>query len=349
MTNRAYEPSGWLAELWLPLSPRGGLAAVLAFALLTWLAQAAGLLGIFLAWVLLFGFARHLIDVLVARAEARPWPVPSAESFNPFHEAWRFQIAILAFATLVAALVLLAGGFWQKLAAAVLLGALPANLALAAVQANPWRWFDLPAVWRLITKLGVDYLVLLSFCIGIVVLALFVIGDVSRPLGHVVETYALVFAFSSVGALLYRSRERLGLDVRRAPEKMAERADARVAKRWQDSLQLGYHYFSRGNETGGRTVLRDLMQGENESPELISWLVGEISQWENPRPLLLLAPRVIELQLERGNQADAFFVLEMCLERDAVFTRQFRNRREIADAASAAGRLDLADALLGSL
>ena len=208
----------WLNEWWLPVSPRAGLAGTLGFGVLIWLAWSAKLMGLFLAWVLLFGLSRYLVNVLIARAAGESWPVPDAASFNPFHEARRFGIAVLAVATVVLAHVLAPLGSVPALVAILLLVALPAMLALSAVDLDPMRWFDVTAQSRLIGRLGRHYVVLLLQWLALVLILPLISRQLDGPLFFATFIYAYVFLHSSVGGLLYRQRERIGLDVARAPE-----------------------------------------------------------------------------------------------------------------------------------
>ena len=335
------ELRAWLMEFWLPISPRGGLAATLTFTVLIFLARAAGLFGIFLAWVLMFGFARHLVDVLDARANGSKWPVPEAEAFNPFHETRRFAIAVFACATVVAVLVLVQHGGASVAAGVALLALIPAMLALSAVDFDPWRWFDIPAQLRFIARTGWHYAALLVAWL----LLLLMLGNAGRAPGLVVyllDTYTFVFVFSSVGGLVYRSRNSIGHIAPRAPEVREAKAERRILQRWQRSLSLAYQYFSRGNEVGGRGVLANLIDAEANEPDFLPWLFAELSDWEEPRPMLLLAPKLIDEYLEAGDKAAALEVASRCLSADPAYSRSFRNRAAIAAAALELGRADLA-------
>ncbi|MEM8982542.1 MAG: hypothetical protein AAGC71_05925 [Pseudomonadota bacterium] len=334
-------PSGWLADLWLPLSPRGGLAALAIFAVLHWLASAAGLLGLFLMWVLLFGFSRFLIDVLVARSVDHPWPVPSAESFNPFHEWWRFGIAVLAVFTLAVAYAFASSGPLWALLALVILAHVPAALALSAIDADPARWFDIPSQWRFVRRVGSSaYARLVVVWLVVVGLAGLLARGQGLLLSIAIETYAMLALVTSVGGLVYRSREALGLDHRDLPEAREQReTQARLQPR-SAMLERAYSFFSRGNEQSGRAVLQELLNDIGAEP--LDWLVDELRGWEDPRALLLVAPLAIDRRLAAGDDVAALALADECARRDPVFVRQFRNRPVIATLARRLGRDDVA-------
>ncbi|MEM1264233.1 MAG: hypothetical protein AAGH76_17675 [Pseudomonadota bacterium] len=333
-------PSDWLADVWLPLSPRGGLVALVVFVALRWLATSAGLMGIFLFWVLLFGFSRYLIDVLLARAIDQPWPVPGAESFNPFHEVWRFAIALLTLVTFAVAVALGSSGIAWAMVAVAVLSHVPAALALSAMDADPLRWFDIQAQWRFMRRVGGPYLQLVVIWLVVIGLAMALAARANQLLGIAIETYAILVLVTTVGGLVFRSRTVLELTHRDLPEEQAERAYVQQLKPRAAKLERAYAFFSRGNEQSGRAVLQELLTDIGTEP--LDWLLGELQGWEDPRALLLVAPLAIDRLLGTGDDVAALALAEICADRDPAYVRQFRNRDAIATVATRLGRADIA-------
>jgi hypothetical protein len=82
-------------ELLYPFTDVAILAAMITFALLAELADAARILGLWLALIILPAFFRYALYLLEARAHGRAAPVPGIEMFNLFENFWALFPAVL--------------------------------------------------------------------------------------------------------------------------------------------------------------------------------------------------------------------------------------------------------------
>ena len=82
-------------ELIYLLADMAGLVAIVTFALLAALADAAGRLGIWLALIILPAFFRYALYLLDARANGRAAPVPGIEEFSLVDNFWAVFPAVL--------------------------------------------------------------------------------------------------------------------------------------------------------------------------------------------------------------------------------------------------------------
>ena len=91
-------PSDALREVLYPISDSAIVLAMLVFWLLGSLARAAGLLGIWLAFILLPAFFRYALYLLEACAQGRDAPALGIELFNWAENFWSlFPLLLLLF------------------------------------------------------------------------------------------------------------------------------------------------------------------------------------------------------------------------------------------------------------
>ncbi|MEM7278822.1 MAG: hypothetical protein AAF385_11925, partial [Pseudomonadota bacterium] len=284
----------FVKELLFPLRNSALLSMIVATTLLLSLARAAKLFGLVLGLLVSLALLKYLIDVLQARAMNRKVPVPDVDTFNPGLQVWKLGVAVVTF-VFVFAIHHAASGFGSAgaLAATVIsLAVWPAMVINASISQNVAAMFAVPTLVKIAQAMGRRY-----WAIGLAMLcslAMWQLTDhyLNTLLGSVLANYAQVMVYSFAGAMVYHSRDELGLDVRRSPEGKEQRRITEVERRRYAYLDRAYVMFSRGNAAGGKHVLNDLVESEPASLAFDRWIFDILADWSEPTAMLLFAPRL---------------------------------------------------------
>jgi len=341
--------------LW-PLRPTP-LLLILVFTLGLLLANAAGLIGIPLAIVLVSWFFKYcfvLFDALVAGADEPP--VLSVEMVNPIDEQRPLAqaIALAAAASLLAWLQARAGRPALVLGAVLLLALLPANIALLGVSGNPFHAASPPALLRLIRGLSWRYLYLvLALVLGAA--SLYGMWHRGLPLALLLAGTQLAFlvAFTLLGAVLHDNRLMLGLETRTRAERRGERERRDHAARRRQMLDDSYAQLRlRRIEAASREIESWLAREcTNETAlEEYSVLLAAVSSWDDATLADRLANAYLALLLARGATGRALEVLEARLAASRGFVpAPAPLARRLGELADLAGKRALGRALRARL
>ncbi len=337
----------FLKELVFPLRDAALLGAIVVTTLLLSLAKAAGFFGIALGFVVSVGLLKYLIDVLQARALNKKAPVPDGDTFNPGLQVWKLGVAAVTFIFVVAIHHAAAGfGVAGALAATMIcLAVWPAMVINASLSHNVAAMFAVPTLVKIAQAMSLRY-----WAIGLAMLcslAMWQLTDhyLNSLLGSVLANYSQVMVYSFAGAMVYRSRDELGLDVRRSPEGKEQRRVTEVERRRYSYLDRAYVMFSRGNSAGGKHVLSELLESEPASLAFDRWIFTILADWSEPSAMLLFAPRLIDGLIEAGEKGEALSVFSRCLAKDAAYARGHRQRERLLEIADALGNTALRDKL----
>ena len=154
-------PRGLAKEIAYPLTDMTVLVAMVAFALLSALAQAAGILGLWLAVLLVPASFRYLLALLEARANGRAAPVATIEMFNIADNFWTLAPLVIFAVAIWGGFLLAQQGFTAaaRLAGLAVFVVLPASLAILAITRSPFESLN-PAAWiRMARACSADYVI----------------------------------------------------------------------------------------------------------------------------------------------------------------------------------------------
>ena len=335
-------------EIAYPLTDMTVLLAMVAFALLWGLAQAAGILGLWLAILLVPALFRYQLAILEARANGRAAPVAGVEMFNIADNFWTLAPLVI-FAVAIWGGVLLAHAGFS--AAARLLGlalfvVLPASLAILAITRSPLESLN-PLAWvRMARACGADYVIaavvppLMAF-----LLSLLPLDALPTVLRNLLWSYPAFLLCTLTGAALYANevayRIRIPDPVEPGEVEISSRLDAERGR----ALNHAYGFVSRGNLDGGLAHVRAAIDNDADPEAARRWYFERMLEWESKRGALFYAQDYLGWLLAEEREAEAMKLLTRCFLEDPTF----RPRPPDREAALAIARRLHRDDLLENL
>lgn len=333
-----------IRELLFPLTDTVLLIAIISFALLTALAAAAGLPGLWLGVILVPALYRYLLMLLEARALGKSTPVAGIEVFNIIDNFWSLTPLILLALSIW-------GGFLlhravSPLAAqsfiAVLLVILPASLAILALTRSPVESLNPLAITRMIRACGPGYAVLPAV---MALSGLLVAFLAFSPLPSVVVTaggyYAMFLTFSMTGAVLHARNVRFAISIPDAREPDGETIRQRSLAARRQVLTHAYGFASRGNREGGLAHIRQALCEEDDSDDAWRWYFAAMLEWESKDAALMLGQEYLTRLLQERRDVEAVKLMSRCVLADGRFRPLPDDREAARDLASRLGRDDL--------
>lgn len=310
------KPARVLREVFFPLTDRAAALAMLAFAALFWLADLAGLFGLWLSLVLLPAFFRYALYLLESRAQRQQTPVPGIELFSWVENFWSlFPLVFLCIVTWASwyLLVNLSRSAVLILLAIFLL-AYPASLAVLGVTRSPLDSLNPVVIFRMIRACGADYFwipaVLLVALLGFSFLPLL---PLPVFLLYVAGVYLFFLLFSLTGAVLGEKRIADAVEIE-APLQYTDEQNAEMllAKR-RKVADHAYGMISRGNRDGGFAHLRQWIATESDSSGSASWFFNEMMRWETKDAALFFAQECLAHFLHHDEDRPALKLIARCL------------------------------------
>jgi hypothetical protein len=322
--------------------------AIVVFWLLGSLADAAGLLGLWLAAVLLPAFFRYALYILEARAHGRDAPVLGVELFNWIENFWSLMplLLLVALALIVDFLADNAGPVVAAAAVGVSLVVLPASLGVLGLTHSPLTCLNPAAMLRLVRAVGASYL-----WIPAVVMALSALFLVATRFGlpqlfvNLAGIYVFFTMFSMTGALLkaHRIDQEVDIPEPRLPDATDLEA-ARAAER-KKVANHAYAFVSRGNRDGGLRHIDTWLRENGASDDAWYWFLDEMLTWEFTDAALLFAQRLLGRLLRQGSELEFTKLLARCLMVDSRFRPAADDQAETLALLRRNGRADLVDQL----
>ena len=309
---------GWLVET---ISPTPLITAATVALVLT-IAGYAGLFGIPIAVLSLWGLGNYLFEVVEHRALGRPdWPVVSVETFMSLpRQLWLVQAGVVVLAVLAYQGIKALG--WSpldQLFALFVLISLPASIALLAVTRQPLKAMSPAHLTAAMTKLGLDYILLLLLAAATLYWGLRLISG-QGFFNWVGGILCMLLWFNATGRVVYERRLQLGLNPVQAPELQEARAEDDLWRRRSLVLNQLYGLVSRGNSAQGFAELRKYL--ENEEADTLAarvWFFGQMADWEDSTSALGFGADLISRLVARGDLYTAHKILLRCEHLDSAF------------------------------
>jgi hypothetical protein len=309
--------------------------ALVVFLLLELLAEAAGLLGIWLAIVIVPAYFRYLLYLLEGRASGRDAPSPGIELFNWVENFWSLFPLVLAGLLLWGEFFLISKfSFAVAMAPGVLVLLIyPASMAVLAVTRSPLESMNPAALFVLIKSCGRDYLLIPLVVVAMSFLVWYlVILNVQGILTRAISMYASFLMFTLTGAVLHANDAGITVDIPAPREPDAEKIDADLARERTKVLNHAYGFVSRGNRQGGLRHIFDRIEGEADTAAAYRWFFEHMLKWESKDAALFFAHEYLSWLLGRRRDIEALKLIARCRLEDA----RFRPLAGDADAALAA-------------
>jgi len=331
-------------ELLYPLTDMAILAAMITFALLAELAEAARILGLWLALIILPAFFRYALYLLEARAHGRSAPVPGIEMFNLFENFWALFPAVLlgAFIALDWHIVVNYSPVAARWLLVLFMFIYPASIAVLGVTRSPLASLNPVAMWRMIRVCGSDYVWIPVVTIPVV----FFVGWITRfELPFLVLNFTSNFAFfllfTLTGAVLQVHDVAKEVDIETPVEATEAELREDLTNQRQKVANHAYGFVSRGNREGGFAHIQQWLQNETDVAEAYHWFFHEMLKWENKDPALFFAQEYLGRLLESEMDNEALKLIARCLHENARWRPLPENRDEVHELTARHGRQDL--------
>ena len=342
--SRKLKAPAIIREIFYPLTETTVVLALIGFVLLSSLAQAAGLLGAWLAVVIVPAFFRYLLHLLEARANGRNPLPPGIELFNWVQNFWSlFPLVLLCI--LIWGSYFLANNF--SITAALLLGLLmllifPASMAVLSMTRSPLESLNPAALFVLISSCGLAYLLVPVVVVAMSLLVWYLVATgAPRIVTNAAEMYTLFLLFSLTGGVLREKGASISVDMPPAREPDAEKLDADLTHERTKVLNHAYGFVSRGNRQGGLQHLADWIEKEVDAEEAYQWFFEQMLKWESNEAALFFAQRYISWLLEHRRDVQVLKLIARCRLEDARFKPLAEDRSAARAAAERLGNDEL--------
>ena len=338
----------YFRELVYPLTDVVVLLSIVVFTLLSVLAQAAGLLGLWLGIILAPAVFRYLLMLLEARAYGRVTPVASIELFGVIDNFWSLAPLVI-FAILIWGSIYLAGQVSPVAAqafAALVLAFAPASLAVLAITYSPVESFNPATLARMIRACGWRY-GLAPFTVLMVLLVTSALASLGAPdlVNLALGYYALFLLFTFTGALLHASGVQFSLTVENADDAGLPLPEDDLTLSRRRVMNHAYGFFSRDNRAGAMKHVEAAIENEPDIDAAYRWYFNEMLKWESHDAALLLAQSWLTRLLDEERDVEAVKLISRCLLENPRFRPLTDDHEAALELAMRMKRDDLARAL----
>lgn len=331
-------------ELLYPLTNPALLTAMITFALIAELIEAAGVFGLWLAIIVLPAFFRYALYLLEARAHGQQAPVPTIEMFGFFDNFWALFPTVLLGAFIWLDWYI---GLTYSLEAArwflvFFLLVYPASIAVLGVTRSPIASLNPMAMFRMIKICGADYVWIPLISIPVI----FAVGWMSRfDLPFLVlnfsSNYAFFLFFTFTGAVLQAHDVVKEVDIESPIEANEAELAAGLVRERQRIANHAYGFINRGNRDGGFAHIRQWLEKEAARDEAYQWFFLEMLKWESKEPALFFAQDYLAQLLRWKMDNEALKVIARCLHENPGWKPGLSAREEVTELATRHGRDDL--------
>jgi hypothetical protein len=342
------KPGDLIKEALFPLTDVTVLMAIIGFGLLVWLASAAGMLGLWLAFIIVPAIFRYALYLLEARAHGKATLVAEIDIFNIADNFWGlfplllfcafvwFEIYIVETVSLAAAQLLLVFFFLIY----------PASLAVLGVTRSPLASMNPVMLFRMIRTCGINY-VWIPIVLTFVTLATWALSSSALPgfVDYFLELYVFFLLFTFTGAVVNSSGVTAEVDIE-APLGKTERevaGDPNQAR--QKVANHAYGFISRGNREGGFKHIRQWIESDPDTDAAVGWFFNEMTKWESKEAALFFAQECFAHYLHHEQDAQALKLMSRCLYEDPAWQPATDDRQHAIELAERYGRDDLSRSL----
>jgi len=343
------KPTDLLREALFPLTNLPLAMAIVFFGCLVWLASAAGLFGLWLAFIIVPAIFRYAIYVLEARAHGNEGFVPGIEIFNIADNAWGlFPLGLLMIIVWIGMGV--ASSYGAGPAQVILFAfflVYPASMAVLGVTRSPLASINPIALMRMIRTCGVNYA-----WIPIVLIVMTLLVMLLKPLVpdffmYFAGLYIFFLLFTFTGAVVNVCDvpSQVGIDLPVGPSE-SELKDDLSAER-QKVADHAYGFVSRGNREGGFRHIRQRIETDPDPDDAVQWFFDRMMRWENKDAALFFGQECLAHFLHHDLDAKALKLISRCIHEDPAWRPKGDDREHAIELARKYSRDDLLSSLLG--
>jgi len=330
----------------VPVTRLSVVFALLMFWLLLSLASAAGLLGMWLALVIvpaLFRYLTNLVETIGRNREPEP---PGGEFFRWIGDHWSLFPALLVIVLVWASNELyLSVGIAAMTALIIFMGFLyPAILGVLAVTHSPLQSVNPVALSRFILRVGPMYLIAPAYLALIVYL-----GTFARLLTFHIELLVeiiLVFSLHTViGAVMAPHNIFDDVYLPEPLESGTERVEGDIEGARIDVLTHAYGFVSRGNRAGGLNHIMEWIDNDRDPEAAWAWYFKGMLGWENQEHALVFAQHYIHDLFRHGETIPALKIIMRCQLINERFKPLWEDVPVAIETAESTGNMELAAVL----
>lgn len=330
----------------LPVSDLGVLFTLVMFWLLVALVGAAGILGVWLAVIIVPALFRYLTVLVEEVGSGREPSPPGSEFFRWIGDTWSLFPALIA--------VLLAWGSYLLFGAAgatptlvflFLAGALyPALLGVLAITHSPLQSVNPVAIARLIREVGHSYWIAPVYLLVITTLSYYA-QSLPRLVALFVELLLLFSLHALIGQLISKNDLVRNVDIPDAAD-LAESEIADITEKARNAaLSHAYGFISRGNRDGGFRHIFDVINKESDVADAWAWFFKHLLKWEQKQHALYFAQHYVHDMLQHGEETPALKLIMRCRLIDETFKPRTEDMPAAVAAAESSGNIELATVL----
>ncbi|MCG8370787.1 MAG: hypothetical protein MJA32_09785 [Proteobacteria bacterium] len=299
-------PGRFARAVFFPLTETGVLAALVAFWLLVWLAGAAGVMGLWLAVVVVPAVFRYLLLLLEARARGRGALPPGDGFFDRAHGVWTLFPAVVAVAAGWAAYAAYSSaGTVAMLAVLGVCGFIyPAVLAVLAITHSPLQSVNPIALYRFLHETGASYLIAPSYLL-LIALLIAMTRDIAPPLRSLLEMFLLFSLHSVIGSMVESKGTVDDVYIADAVEPGAKGISSDIEKSRTAVLDHAYGFVSRDNRAGGFKHIIGEIDKDPDPAAAWVWYFDKMLGWEDRNHALFFARHYVRDVLRRGEHVAA--------------------------------------------
>jgi hypothetical protein len=312
------------------------LLGMIVLFLLGALAKAAGILGLWLAVIIVPAYFRYLLYLLEARANGLDATVLGAELFSMIENFWSLFPLILV-CLLIWGEYFLLNHFPFAVAivpGVVVLLLFPASMAVLAMSRSPIESLNPAALFVLIKSCHPDY-ILIPIVIAAIAVAISYLVKLDFPgvVIYALSMYASVLMFTLTGSVVHTNAAKIKVDIPPPLEADAEQLDADLTRERTQVLNHAYGFVSRGNRQGGLQHIQDWIGKEVDVAAAYRWFFEQMLKWESKDAALFFAQKYLSRLLAEQRDIDALKLISRCRLEDARFKPLPEDRHEAFAAA----------------
>jgi hypothetical protein len=337
----------YLREMTFPARSLGTGIALITFYLLGQLISLAGLLGIWLATMVVPALFRYLVLLAQARARGIEADPPGIEYFSLVGNGWSLFPAIPV-ALVIWGSYTIGQSYGAGAAGIFTLGMVaivPAMMAVLVITQSPLQSLNPVALTTLIRECGPGYWWAPVTLLGLPFIAVLLNKVLPAWLHSIVGLY-LVFAFYAVTGAVIREKklmEEVYIDDPVEPE--VEVQIANLEKERVFNLNHAYGLVSRGNRDGGLAHIYQWLQTDPDPDKAWDWFFDRMMAWEESRHALFYAQQYLPRLLAQNDPIKACKLILRCRLVDETFRPLPEDMQAAIEATEDCGNRELANAL----
>ena len=341
---------------WRPVVNFTVLVVAVFYGFLLAVAEVAGVLGLLLRIVVTVSVWQYGYDILRRFAQGhREIEAPGLETLAPTRGFLLHYFLFLSAGVLLLTTPLLddspAQATIRWLALLALIAIFPASAALMGMTRSVAVALHPSDIVACMGTFGRRYIALVAACVGLATagsllreLLVSTVPVLGGLLYWTVWVWSAIAVFALIGASIHERREAFMIPGEYEPE--AERQAKLKRADWKQSLDRAYASLRSGFDVQGHLSIAQLLDSEQRSLEVYSWVFDELWEWEDKTIVLLYAAGYIAQLNKAGLTHEALDLFGRCRRISDSFKVEAPLAQALADYARSIGRHGIADELL---